>query len=84
MHAKRMARKSKKEKQEDQILSRRLRRWRDVRELENAAAAEILGIPVSTYEDALYAMHWPRGAGKALLSRLLDAEERKLKLEPIK
>lgn len=65
------------------LLSRRLRRIQDALELTDKAAAQRLGIPYSTYRDALHGYHLPRGAGAVLVSDYLADSERKLKLEPM-
>lgn len=65
------------------LISRRLRRWQDVRGFTNESAAGWFAIPLRTYTNVLYAEHSPRGGARALFERLLHAEEKRLKLPPI-
>ncbi len=65
------------------LLSRRLRRWQDAKEMTNEGASKFFGVALRTYTGCLYGEHFPRGLGKAFIEKKLTSEERKLKLPPI-
>lgn len=65
------------------LLSRRLRRWQDAKELTNEGAAKFFGVALRTYTGALYGEHFPRGLGKAFIEKKLSREENKLNLPPL-